>query len=135
MKSLELHPLAQVVVSVAINVKDGITSIEYHYIDPQTRAPNTDPSICKVKASAPYHTVYALDYPTSKAGWFFDEYVQPSANGPSIPYQRAANRLAMTTMYETLVQDIDYRFYLLFRNSFTNQVWYDDPQESNSTPP
>lgn len=125
--------LSQLIVLVSITGTGSSLKIRYSYTDPYTQQYSADSPTCNVKAFSPFHIVYALDYMSTLGGWRFRRRVEPRTSSPSIRYQRAANRLSMTTMYRTI--DTNYSFYLLFKNMFTGHICYDDPQEGNVPPP
>jgi hypothetical protein len=124
-------PLTQIVVLVSVT-EHGV--VGYSYTDPKTGVTSPPKSAtCIINALAPFNTVYALDYHSTLRGWCFRRHIEPKNGSRPIPHQRAANRLSMTTMYETI--DTQYSFYLRFKNNITNLRCYDDPQEGNIPPP
>ena len=127
--------LKQVVVVVSITSGSKGFSIHYSYTNPTgpISMPNPPSSTCNIDAPPPFHTVYALDYQSTLDGWCFRRRVEPKNGSRPIPYQRAANRLSMTTMCKTI--DTKYSFYLLFKNKSKGETFYDDPQEGNVPPP
>lgn len=125
--------LTQVVVGVSITNGSKGFSILYSYTTPTKTVANPPSPTCKIDAAPPFHTVYALDYQSTLDGWCFRRRVEPKNGSRPIPYQRAANRLSMTTMCKTI--DTHYKFYLLFKNKSKGETCYDDPQEGNVPPP
>ena len=129
--------LAQVVVVVSITTGKKGFNIIYTYTPPPTDSvpepPITTSQTCNIQAAPPFHTIYALDYQSTLDGWCFRRRVEPKNGSRPIPYQRAANRLSMTTMCRTI--DTKYSFYLRFKNKSKSETFYDDPQEGNVPPP
>lgn len=125
--------LAQIIVIVSIERKGKKLKALYTYTNPHKNEFHYRKQECHIAAQAPYHTVYALDYKATLAGWHFRKRVEAKSGSRSIPYHRASNRLRMTTKYEAI--DTYYSFYLLFKNRKTGECWYDDPQEANVPPP
>lgn len=124
--------LKQLVVLVSITSTPRGLDVGYIYTDPDSgdnHGPSSPSSSCVFKAISPFNTIYALDYKSTLDGWRFRRHVEPKAGSRRIPYQRAANRLSMTTKYRTI--DTEYSFYLLFKNILTGKLHYDDPQEGN----
>ena len=125
--------LTQVVVVVSITGESNPFNIHYSYTDPTSTVVNPPSPMCYIEASPPFHTVYALDYQSTLDGWCFRRRVEPKNGSRPIPYQRAANRLSMTTICKTI--DTQYLFYLMFKNKSKGETFYDDPQEGNVPPP
>lgn len=122
-----LAPVTQITVLVSIRPGNQVLEVRYSYTDPVSGQPVTDSTACIISAQPPYHTLFALDFPSTQAGWtFVDATPKPGATVPS--YSLGSNRLTLCTYNDG---STDYRFNLTFRNTLNMGTIEDDPQENN----
>lgn len=122
---------SQVLVAVTIVGIDQFSKVAYTYTNPKTGKHHVQKRHCRIMALEPYQTVFALDYATTRNGWYFD--------GPAVPVgldQPRPSDLLISFPQDSCRILVTYlsgasRFILNFRNLATGQCVPNDPQEGN----
>ena len=125
--------VSQVTVNVTVVGVDEHAEVFYTYTDFKTGIVHTNHIVAEVHAVVPYHTLFALDYASTRSGWTFGEKVIDIPDYPETHHWRADNALAMVTADYEKVQK--HRFYLVLHNRFTDVTIQNDPQEGNIRQP
>jgi hypothetical protein len=125
--------ISQIIVQVSIIGVGRRARASFSYTDPETGQSHVHEPTCTIGALRPFQTVYALDYPSTRNGWFFRKHVEASGNSRDVPHNRTGNRLIMITEFDSI--DGEQSFYLMFQNLITGKRFHVDPQEGNITPP
>ncbi len=124
---------SQLVVIVTIVGVDEFSQVFYTYTDNQENAVHVDVTQSTVIAVPPYHTLYVLDYASSRNGWLFLPDVVPNpVTGPSTVFSLIESSLGLITKHEAGPR---HNFKLHFLNRFTAKDIWDDPQEANVKQP
>ncbi len=122
----------QVPVVVNIIGLDPSSQAFYSYTDPATGVVNVNSPVCKINAVAPYQTLFALDYASSRNGWSIVEAAKPDPTSTMIPSFPTAGALALITFE---FGSLDYSFIITFTNTVTGDSFDSDPQEGNILQP
>ena len=123
---------SQVPVLVTIVGVDGASQVYYTYADPETGKQYVKSPTCSINAVAPFQTLFALDYATSRNGWIVLMPATPDPRTTLIPSFPDCGCLALLTFD---AGSLDYKFGITFYNTFTKDTVSDDPQEGNILQP
>jgi hypothetical protein len=123
--------ISQVIVIVTIVGVDRKGQVFYTYTDPAFSSLHVEDVISDVGAVTPYHTLYALDYASSRNGWEFKEHIIEISGG-STEHHLADNRLSMITHHNS---GKDHKFKFEFYNRWSKESTIGDPQEGNVKEP
>lgn len=122
---------SQVIVIVTIVGVDQLAQAFYTFTDNNLSDVYVENRESKVYAVIPYHTIYALDYASSRNGWRFEDVII-HVEGPKTEHKLVNEEMAMITIHDDLEL---HRFKLEFKNLVTKRSFKDDPQEANIKPP
>jgi len=123
---------SQLIVVVTIVGVDDDSQVFYTYTDNVTSQLKVEDRISHVRAVIPYHTVYALDYASSRNGWRFGPEVTPCHESPPTVSERTDNKMCMITTHK---DHVPHHFEFHFWNKRTGGKFKDDPQEANIKQP
>lgn len=124
---------SQITVSVTIVGVDDHAQVFYSYTDYATGQRHVDSVVADVAGVVPYHTLFALDYASTRNGWLFEPRLTDKDDYPPTSFWTADNAMSLVTGDKD-----DYavhRFSLHFRNRYTQAEIMDDPQENNVRQP
>ncbi|HEX8601594.1 MAG TPA: hypothetical protein VF774_03040 [Pseudoduganella sp.] len=124
------HP-SQVIVVVTIVGVDDNAQVFYTYTDDELNHVHIEDPWSDVRAVIPYHTLYVLDYASSRNGWRFKRHLVWMGR-PHTEHWRTDNKLGMITVHDDRKV---HRFKLKFHNRVTGYDVKDDPQEANVKEP
>jgi len=123
------HYISQLTVTVSIVGVDNHAEVFYSYTNLATGKLHVNSVFANVVAVVPYHTLFALDYASTRNGWIFDKEIIDVEGAPVTEHWRADNAMAMVTLDDQ--EFVKHRFSLVFYNRNTEAKIKDDPQEGN----
>lgn len=124
--------VSQVPVTVTITGVDEFSEVFYTYTDLATGIVHVNDTFADIVAVVPYHTLFVLDYASTRNGWIFRDEIKDRGPTPT-EYWLADNAMSMVTLDKQ--EFAKHRFYLVFHNRYTDARLEDDPQEGNVRQP
>lgn len=123
--------VSQITVTVTVVGVDNHAEVFYTYTDLATGRLHVNAIFADVVAVVPYHTLFVLDYASTRNGWIFDKNIID--RGPKTQHWPADNAMSMVTLDEE--EFATHRFYLVLHNRYTDATIQNDPQEGNVRQP
>lgn len=124
--------ISQVPVTVSITGVDEFSEVFYTYTDLATGIVHVNAVFADIVAVVPYHTMFVLDYASTRNGWIFRDEIIDRGPTPT-EHKLADNAMSMVTLDKQ--EFAKHRFYLVFHNRYTEARLEDDPQEGNVRQP
>lgn len=125
--------VSQLTVTVSVVGVDHHAEVFYTYTDLATGILHVNDVFADVVAVVPYHTVFVLDYASTRNGWIFKNEIIDREGAPKTEHWLADNEMAMVTLDDQ--EFARHRFYLVFHNRYTEARLENDPQEGNVRQP
>lgn len=126
--------IPQRIVTITIQGTGTDALVVYSYVSPVTGISYVQSPTCDLLVDRASYCLFVLDYSTTQNGWAITEMTAHGQSG-QLPYVPGAFHLSLLT-FNPHTTHHTYRFYIHYRNTFTNAEIKIDPQEGNiPTPP